>query len=600
MQRGARRRYIAVALAIAAATAATAGGGSARALTGSTAGGLTVWVSYAENIDPTKAPPPGASFPSPWKGDPNIVFLGNVNPQSAECGGVASSCYDAGAIRLDNNGATDVTVSRTVVDVHSALTGGKLFDTSSNSSLWGSFKVPAGKSVILTENPSAPARQVGYDNFDTSDTPHYNGSCTPVSAVPTVQLTIGATVTTLSDSTHVLDTGAVDSGWCPHSGGQHNESIPWRQIGSGGGGSASLTLSPTSVTKVTGQFVTETATLLDGGGSGLPNTKVDFSVTAGPDAGTTGSATTDGGGRAAFTYTGAAAGKDTVVARAGTIQSNTAQVTWTSSPPATTQLYQLDDFGGLHSVPPSPGASSPALWAFKIARGLVLLPGGSGGYILDGWGGIHPFGTASTAVTAPAYWGGWDIARGIAMLPSGKGGYVLDGWGGIHPFAVGGNPLPPDILVGPSWRGWDIARGLILSSAGTGGYVLDGWGGVHQFGTDAAHAPAAITMGPSWPGWDIARSFVLRPDGVSGYALDGWGGVHPFAIDSSHLPAVPALSGSWTGIDIARSLVLQPGLPAGGYVLNGWGDIRAFGGAPPVSSPFATPGQDSSRALGVT
>src|SRR3981081_2890204 len=115
MQRGAPRRYIAVALAVVGATAAMAGGGPVRALAGSTAGGLTVWGSYAENIGPTKAPPPGASFPSPWKGDPNIVFLGNVNPQSAECGGVASTCYDAGAIRLDNNSATDGTGSRTVV-----------------------------------------------------------------------------------------------------------------------------------------------------------------------------------------------------------------------------------------------------------------------------------------------------------------------------------------------------------------------------------------------------------------------------------------------------------------------------------------------------
>src|ERR1700694_6036919 len=175
MQRGARRRCVLDALAVVGAAVATEGGGPARALAGSTAGGLTVWVSYAENIDPTKAPPPGASFPSPWKGDPNIVFLGNVNPQSAECGGVSSSCYDAGAIRLDNNGTTDVTVSRTVVDVHSALAGGKLYDTSSNSSLWGSFKVPAGKSVILTENPPAPARQGGYDNFEQRAKPRYTG-----------------------------------------------------------------------------------------------------------------------------------------------------------------------------------------------------------------------------------------------------------------------------------------------------------------------------------------------------------------------------------------------------------------------------------------
>ena len=55
-----------------------------------------------------------------------------------------------------------------------------------------------------------------------------------------------------------------------------------------------------------------------------------------------------------------------------------------------------------------------------------------GGWVLDGWGGLHRFGSAP-AVTGGAYWPGWDIARGVGVKTPGPGGWVLDGWGGLHP-----------------------------------------------------------------------------------------------------------------------------------------------------------------------
>ena len=166
-------------------------------------------------------------------------------------------------------------------DIHSSVPGGKLF-----TNLWGSFTVPAGKSVILTENP--PTNNPGYDNFDTSGYPGNN--CTPVTVAPTVTITVGGVATTLADSTHVLDTGGIDTGYCPP---KRNESIQWRPIGAAGTGHATLTLGPPTATQFTGQPVTETATLLDGSGAGLPNATVDFAVTSGPDAGLTGTAVTD-------------------------------------------------------------------------------------------------------------------------------------------------------------------------------------------------------------------------------------------------------------------------------------------------------------------
>src|ERR1035437_405360 len=160
-------------------------------------------------------------------------------------------------------------------------------------------------------------------------------------------------------------------------------------------------------------------------------------------------------------------------------------------------------------------------------------------YVLDGWGGLHPFGGAP-AVSGTAYWQGWDIARGIVLQSTGQGGYVLDGWGGLNPF--GGAPA---VSGTASWHGWDIARGIVLQSTGQGGYVLDGWGGLHPFGTTAGEPP---TVTAYWSGWNIARGLVLSSD-TSGYVLDGWGGVHPFG-------GAPAVSGTayWQGWDIARGI----------------------------------------------
>jgi hypothetical protein len=280
----------------------------------STVGGLSVFVGYAEDKE-IETPNP-ASFPVPWAGAPNTTFLGGTVPGQTACG-TLTTCYDAGAIRLDNPGPTAVTVTSVSVDDHSSIAGGKVF-----TNLWGSFMVPAGQSVILTENP--PANNPGYDNFDTSGFP---ASCTPLTVAPSVTISIGGVTSTLVDSTHVLDTGATDTGSCSP---QHNESIPWRPIGVPGSDAATLTLGPSTVTAPAGHPITETATLLDGGGQGIPNAAVGFTVTSGPDAGKTGTVVTDGNGHAPFTYAGTQ-GEDVLIASVttvGTFQSNPARVMW--------------------------------------------------------------------------------------------------------------------------------------------------------------------------------------------------------------------------------------------------------------------------------
>jgi GH25 family lysozyme M1 (1,4-beta-N-acetylmuramidase) len=297
--------------------------------------------------------------------------------------------------------------------------------------------------------------------------------------------------------------------------------------------------------------------------------------------------------------------------------------------------YALDGWGGIHPFGGAPAVAGAPSWPdWDIARRIALRPDGVSGYVLDGWGGLHPFGGAPAASGGP-YWKGWDIARAVALRGDGKSGYVLDGWGGIHPF--GG---APEVDGGPYWQGWDIARDLVLRDDGTSGYVLDGWGGIHPFGG----APE-VDGGAYWQGWDIARRLALGFDGQSGYLLDGWGGLHPFGGapdtegaaywqgkdvargvalkrdgsggvtlhidggvhgfalkahgrrlalnggDGFALDGTGALSAigspgasdgapNWGGWDIARGVQLRA--DGGGYVLDGWGGIHPFGGAPAV------------------
>ena len=84
---------------------------------------------------------------------------------------------------------------------------------------------------------------------------------------------------------------------------------------------------------------------------------------------------------------------------------------------------------------------------------------------MDGYGGMHPFGTAPAIGNGP-YWANYDIARGAVMWSgagtSPPGGWVLDGLGGVH--AVGS---APQVATGAYWPGFDIGRGLTAAGEGS-------------------------------------------------------------------------------------------------------------------------------------
>ena len=85
------------------------------------------------------------------------------------------------------------------------------------------------------------------------------------------------------------------------------------------------------------------------------------------------------------------------------------------------------------------------------ARGIALLPNGTGGYTLDAAGGLHPFGGAANARAGAPSWPGQDKARGVTILPDGSGGWVVDSLGHVYPFGIGDNPKPPAPVGTPTW-----------------------------------------------------------------------------------------------------------------------------------------------------
>lgn len=176
--------------------------------------------------------------------------------------------------------------------------------------------------------------------------------------------------------------------------------------------------------------------------------------------------------------------------------------------------YTLSRDGKVTAYDGAPYFGSPSLPG--LARGMVATPDGLGYLVLDGYGGVHKYGSAAKNVFARRNAGyfGFDIARDIELTPDGRGYTVLDGYGGLH---VAGTA--PAYQLG-YWPGWDIARSFTYSPVGQGAYLLDGFGGVHTRGN------AVPRKSGYWRGWDIARDIVVAPDN-GGYAVvDGFGGIH--------------------------------------------------------------------------
>jgi hypothetical protein len=266
-----------------------------------------------------------------------------------------------------------------------------------------------------------------------------------------------------------------------------------------------------------------------------------------------------------------------------------------------------DDFGysvavsGTTTLMGADGKDASAGAAYVFGPPSYLSPTASGGYTLDAFGGLHPFGD-SPPVTATGYWPDWDIARALAINPCDStgqvSGWVLDGFGGLHPFAAPGTPMPPDPATTGYWPGWDIANDFVAFCITVGGVqhaagcVLDGFGGLHPWADSSAVIGDVTCDGTGyWPGWDIATKIAVIPGTDQGYVMDGFGGLHPFNGAPVENP-----SGYWPGWEIATDLVATAD---GGYTLDGFGGIHPFGSAPAIAPTGYWPGWDIARGIDV-
>jgi hypothetical protein len=190
-----------------------------------------IFLGYADDFHAVSGPT--AFKPSPWAGDPGVVYVGCTGP---DCGGTSGK-FDAGAIRIDNQGTNAAALKLTSASVdigpcHYEPWVGLLPQTAN-----------PGQKLILTQTgvlgppmpePCAAALDPAFHaetNFDTSERPgdtrepKFYG-CGPdiVRETPVINLVFeGGINLTIQDAGRILNTGGTDSFACTGL----DEATPW-------------------------------------------------------------------------------------------------------------------------------------------------------------------------------------------------------------------------------------------------------------------------------------------------------------------------------------------------------------------------------------
>ena len=120
----------------------------------------------------------------------------------------------------------------------------------------------------------------------------------------------------------------------------------------------------------------------------------------------------------------------------------------------------LDGFGGYHRYGNAPKVSGLPYWSgWDIAKAVAFRPSG-GLYILDGFGAIWARGGASNYGTT---YFGWNIARDITVWPDSSGYALMDGFGGVHRFGSAKRPTGTPYQTIDRWRSIVVQSGTFLA-----------------------------------------------------------------------------------------------------------------------------------------
>ena len=120
----------------------------------------------------------------------------------------------------------------------------------------------------------------------------------------------------------------------------------------------------------------------------------------------------------------------------------------------------LDGYGGRHSFGTAPQRRSGPYWpGWDIAKSIGYRPDGRM-YELDGFGTVWSIGKA-TNYGSP--WFGWNIARDLTVWPDGRGYAVIDGFGGVHRFGSARAPGPTPWQQIDRWRSISLQGSSFLA-----------------------------------------------------------------------------------------------------------------------------------------
>ena len=228
--------------------------------------------------------------------------------------------------------------------------------------------------------------------------------------------------------------------------------------------------------------------------------------------------------------------------------------------------------------------------------GRAIATTASGGvYVLNGNGAV-------TATNGAPYFGSPPLAdsdalRDIAAMPDGQGYVVLDQYGLVRKFGSATSPTTVGSLSMGYYPGQDTARSIAVMPDGKGYLILLGGGTILKFGSAATGAIGGLGQ-VQW-GDDFGRSIAVMPDGAGYVVLDKFGGVNKFG--SALQGVIGSGSTPYWGTDLGRDLVLVSvfDIPLGYYVLDAWGGVSATSGLAARSNPASTLFRDRWRSVAI-